>query len=182
MKRHLFKILLVISLIAGNTATVSAEQTSPGEYLVKALFLYNFFKFVEWPRESSFSTSPSVNVCIIGDDPFGHSLDEIRDETVRGKKLEIRFVSTPEEGRKCQLLFIPASERYRAGQIARTVRDSGVLTVSDSPDPTREGVVIGFYMEQKKVRFAINIDAAKRSNLKISAQLLKLARIVKSEE
>jgi hypothetical protein len=182
MKRYLVNILLLFCLILGGAAEVFAEQRSPGEYQVKALFLYNFINFVEWPADSSFSSSPTVNVCIVGDDPFDDALDAIRDERVKGKRVVIRRYRSYEERRGCHLLFIPASEGIQTENIVRSVRDSAVLTVGDTEESARQGAVIGFFIEQKKVRFAVNLEAARRAGLKISAKLLKLSKIVRSAE
>ena len=180
MKRYFINILLVLCLVAGGTASVSAEQKSPGEYQVKALFLYNFLNFVDWPDDSTFNSSTTINVCIVGDDPFDDAFDAIRDETVKGKKLAIRFYRTSDEPKGCHLLFIPASEKDHAGQILRSIKESSVLTVADTEESARQGAIIGFFVEHKKVRFAVNVEAARRSGLKISAKLLKLAKIIKT--
>jgi hypothetical protein len=180
MTKLLFNIIFAFCLIACNTAIVSADQQKPGEYQIKALFLYNFLNFVDWPAESSFNSSPTINVCIIGDDPFADALNDIRNETVKGKKLAIRFYRSSDEPEGCHLLFIPASEKNRAGHILRSVRGSNVLTVADNFEVVRQGAIISFFIEQKKVRFAINIEAASKAGLKISSKLLKLAKIVKT--
>jgi len=178
MTKLLINILCAFWLIACTAAAVSAEQQKPGEYQIKALFLYNFLNFVDWPADSSFHSSPTINVCIIGDDPFADALDDIRNETVKGKKLAIRFYRPFDEPEGCHLLFIPASEKNHVGHILRPVRESNVLTVADTVEVGRHGAIISFLIEQKKVRFAINIDAARRAGLKISSKLLKLAKIV----
>ena len=179
MQKYLINIFLVISLLAGGSANLFAGQKNPGEYQVKALFLYNFINFVDWPADSSFSSSPTINVCVVGDDPFDEALNEIRNETVKGKRVSIRFYRPYEERRGCNLLFIPYSEEYHMESILRSIREPGILTVGDSEESARQGAVIGFFMEQKKVHFAVNIEAARKAGLKISAKLLKLARIVK---
>jgi hypothetical protein len=178
MTRPLFNIIFAFWLIACSAAAAGADQQKAGEYHVKALFLYNFLNFVEWPAGSSFNSSQAINVCIVGDDPFGDALDNIRNETVKGKKLAIRIYRPSDEPEGCHLIFIPASEKGRAGQILRPVRDANVLTVSDTFEEGRPGAIISFFIEQKKVRFAINIEAAKKAGLKISSKLLRLAKIV----
>ena len=179
MSKLLFNIIFAFCLIACNAAAVTADQQKPGEYQVKALFLYNFLNFVDWPANSSFYLSPTINVCIVGDDPFADALDDIRNETVKGKKLVIRIYRPFDEPEGCHLLFIPASEKNHAGHILRSVRESNVLTVADTVDVASQDAIISFFIEQKKVRFAINIESARRAGLKISAKLLKLAKIVK---
>jgi hypothetical protein len=182
MTKLLFNIIFAFWLIACNAAIVNADQQKPGEYQVKALFLYNFLNFVDWPADSSIHSSPTINVCVIGNDPFEDALDDIRNETVKGKKLAIRFYRPFDETEGCHLLFIPASEKNHTGHILRSVREANILTVADTAEMARQGAVIGFFIEQKKVRFAINIEAARRAGLRISAKLLKLAKIIKASE
>ena len=166
-------------MLAGGVTTVFADEQKPGEYQVKALFLYNFINFVEWPAGSSFFSSPSINICIVGDDPFDDALDSIRNESVKGKRINIRYKRVFDGPEGCQILFIPASERSYLGNILHSVRDESVLTIADTEDAVRQGTVIGFFIEQKKVRFAVNLEAARRSGLKISAKLLRLSKIIK---
>jgi hypothetical protein len=158
------------------TTDVFAGQQKPGEYQVKAAFLYNFINFVEWPPESF--TDPSLNICIVGEDPFGGAFDIMRNETIRGKKLVVKHCRISDELKSCNIVFIPASEKKHIGSILRFIGTANVLTVSDTEEPVRQGVIIGFFIEDSKVRFAINNDTARRAGLKLSAKLLKLAKII----
>ncbi len=182
MNKFFLHMVTAFILLVCSFSHVCAEERKAGEYEVKALFLYNFINFIDWPADSSFNSSSTVNICIIGEDPFGESLDDIRGETAKGKKLAIKFYRPYDEPKGCHLLFIPAAEKNHTGHILRSIRETGVLTVADSEEAARQGAVIGFYIEQKKVRFAVNMEAVRRSGLKISAKLLKLARIVRSTE
>jgi len=182
MNKYLLHTISAFCLIVCSATNLTAQEPKAGEYQVKALFLYNFINFVDWPAESSIHSSPTINVCVIGEDPFDNALDEIKDKTVKGKKLAIRSYRPYDEPKGCHLLFIPASEKRHTAHILKSVREANVLTVGDTEESARQGSVIGFYIEQKKVRFTINIDAAKRAGLKISAKLLKLAKIVKVPE
>jgi hypothetical protein len=182
MNKYLLYIISVLCLIACSAVDLSAQEQKAGEYQVKALFLYNFMNFVDWPADSSIHSSPTINVCIIGEDPFENSLDDIRDKTVKDKKLAIRYYRPYDEPKGCHLLFIPAAEKRHLAHILKSVGEANVLTVGDTEESARQGAIIGFYIEQKKVRFAINIEAARRAGLKISAKLLKLAKIVKIQE
>jgi hypothetical protein len=179
MNKYLLNIISAICLTVCSAANLPAQEQKVGEYQVKALFLYNFINFVDWPADSSIHSSPTINVCVIGDDPFDNALDDIRDKTVKDKKLAIRFYRSYDEPEGCHLLFIPAAGKRHAAHILKSVRDANVLTVGDTEESARQGAIIGFFIEQKKVRFAINIEAARRAGLKISAKLLKLAKIVK---
>ncbi len=178
MKRSLVKLITVLSLAFCGVTASSAQEQKPDEYQVKALFLYNFLNFIEYPADSSFKTSPAITVCIVGESPFEEAIEEIRDETVRGKRLAIKFYRPDDEPRGCHLLFVPAPETRHIGRLLRSIKGTGLLTVGDTEEATRQGAVIGFFMERNKVRFAINLDNAKKSGLKISAKLLRLARIV----
>lgn len=180
MNKSLLNIISALCLIACSAVNLPAQEQKAGEYQVKALFIYNFLNFVDWPADSSFYSSPTINVCIIGDDPFAAALDGIRNETVKGKKLAFRFYRPFDATEGCHLLFIPASEKMHAAHILKSIREKNVLTVADTEEAARQGAIIGFYIEKKKVRFSINIEAARRAGLKISAKLLKLAKIVNS--
>jgi len=182
MNKYLFNILSALCLIACSAVNLSAQEQKPGEYQVKALFLYNFINFVDWPADSSIHSSPIINVCVIGDDPFDTAIDDMLDKTVKDKKLAIRFYRPYDEPQGCHLLFITASEQSHASHILKSVREANVLTVGDTEESARQGAIIGFFIERKKVRFAINIEAAKRAGIKISAKLLKLAKIIKVPE
>jgi hypothetical protein len=177
--RALGSLFLALLLIFSSfTSEVSAETHRSREYLVKAAFLYNFAKFVEWP-EGTFSdeTSPMV-LCILGDDPFGDSIDSIRGKTIMGRELLIKRISDEEEIGSCHIVFVSESERGRISYIIRKARRLNILTVGDMGGFARRGGIIGFIMRKNKVRFEINVDAAEGSKLKISSKLLKLATIV----
>jgi len=147
------------------------------EYQVKAAFLLNFTKFVEWPADSLGAPGSPITVCILGDDPFGHTLDQIvGGELVNGRKLAVqRIRRTPAPG-SCQLLFVSTSEK----EIARTLPalGPGVLTVGEGESFLRDGGMIAFTIENRRVRFRINQTAAQRYGLKLSSKLLSLARTV----
>lgn len=182
MNKYLLHIISVLCLIACSSVNLHAQEQKAEEYQVKALFLYNFINFIDWPADSSIHSSPAINICIIGDDPFDKALEEIRNKTVKDKNLVIRFFRPSDDPKGCHLLFIPAAEKRHAAHILKSVRDANVLTVGDTEELARQGAIIGFYIEQKKLRFAINIEAARRAGLKISAKLLKLAKIIKFPE
>ncbi len=115
------------------------------------------------------------------DDPFRDALNELNNDTVRGKTLTIKYRSA-DDIRGCNILFVAASEKHNVAKIVRAVGKSDVLTVSDMEELAQQGIIINFFVEQKKVRFAINVDAARRAGLKISAKLLKLAKIFDAAE
>jgi len=157
-----------------------AEQSKPGEYEVKAAFLYNFVKFVEWPDAKKTRAGRIINICILGQDPFGDALDFIQNETVQGLRLVVKRVARQHTG-DCQVLFISNSEREDIRHILGLVKALNVLTVGDTEGFAQKGVIINFYIEEGKVRFEINLNALKRSELSISSKVMHLARIIQDE-
>jgi hypothetical protein len=162
----------VTALVLGRTHAQSAN-----EYQVKAAFLYNFAKFVEWPSEAfSYSSAPLV-VGVMGDDPFGSTLDQaIAGKVVNGHPLMIKRLKWGQDLRGCHILFISSSERKRLGQIFDSLRGANVLTIGESDRFGQEGGIITFVMEEEKVRFEINTSVADQSRLRVSSKLLALAK------
>jgi hypothetical protein len=152
------------------------QPSAPSEYELKAAFLYNFAKFVDWPDTALGGDVFCIG--IVGSDPFGTHIDAmLRDKTVHDRRLVIRRFATPDDAASCQLLFFAGD-----GPDARAA-GSGVLTVVEAPDVKAAGAVIGFAMDGNKLRFVVDAGAAERHGLKVSSQLLKLAvRVVKDGE
>lgn len=168
----------LLALLFAVPALLGAQTAS--EYDVKAAFLYNFAKFVDWPPEA-FPDPNSLKVCVLGDDPFGKSLRSVAGEQVGSHKLTVMQADSLSKPAGCQILFISHSERDKLQQILSTVRDSPVLTVGDTDGFATRGVIINFVLEGSKVRFEINTESADRAGIKISSKLLQLAkRIVPS--
>lgn len=159
-------------------ATGRAAPSSPKEYELKAAFLYNFTKFVAWPPGLfPEDTSPFV-IGVYGENPFGAGLSEaIRARKFEGRSIELRSISSVEEARRVHLVFFPATEDRAARDVLPTLQNAAVLTVGES-DAFRKAAVITFVREGDKLRFVIDIPAARRAGLKISAQLQKLAQHV----
>ena len=162
-------ILLLVAL----PALLGAQTAS--EYDVKAAFLYNFTKFVDWPPDA-FPDPGSLKVCVLGENPFGASLQTIAGELVGNRKLTVMRTDSLARPAGCQVLFISRSEREHVSQILAAVKDSPVLTVGDTKGFADEGVIINFVLEGSKVRFEVNTDSAERAGLKISSKLLQLAK------
>jgi hypothetical protein len=152
----------------------------PAAYEVEAAFLYNFARYVEWPE--AVDDGPLV-VGVLGEDPFGDVLDRtFAGKTVRNRPFKIRRLARVEDAARIQILFISQSEEGRLDAVLQTLRGAPVLTVSDIRDFATRGGIIGLRIEERKVRFDIDPDRASRAGLKLSSQLLKLARVVSSRE
>jgi hypothetical protein len=165
-----------LALVFALALPAGAQEPSP-EYELKAAFLYNFVKFVEWPADAFAGAKSPLSICVYGSDPFGGSLEGV----VRGEALGERglLVQRPEalgDLRDCQVLFVSRSERQRLPEILARVGGAPVLTVGDTDGFLQAGGVINFVMEDNKVRFAINLQAAEHNRLTISSKLLRLAK------
>ena len=165
-------MLLAALLLA---APAAGTQDTAAEYDVKAAFLFNFTKFVEWPPSAFHDDRSTVRLCVFGDDPFGASLDEIAEGEVAGRRLMVLRVSGMNDPTGCQILFISQSERERVPQILAEVRDAPVLTVGETQGFLERGGIVNFVLEGSRVRFEISQEAADRAGLKISSRLLRLA-------
>lgn len=160
---------------------IAPAQTA-SEREVKAAMLYSFTKFVEWPAASFPDAKSPLTLCVLGKDPFGALLDQaVGDRSVAGRTVQVLRSQRPAELRGCQLVFISSSERRRLEEVLPALPQTGVLTVSDMDGFTRTGGMVGFVLDDNKVRFEVNLDAAEHAKLKISARLLKLARDVRHD-
>jgi hypothetical protein len=167
--------LAVVAALAAGAVPASASD-APTEYQVKAAFLYKFVQFVEWPREAP---AAPVAMGILGADPFDDALDAIvAGKSLRGRRFVVRRFDSVAAVDACQVLFIAPTEARRLPQILDALGDAPILTVADMEEFAERGGMIGFVREGRHVRFEINIAAAERCGLRISSQLLKVARIV----
>jgi hypothetical protein len=153
------------------------------EYQVKAAFLYNFAKFVEWPSRAFQTPQDPLMVCVLGHNPFGSALEDvIRGKSIEGRAFVFRQVSDAAEANTCQILFISASEGKRFRSLWGSLKPAGILTVGEVQGFAADGGVINFKLDGGRVHFEINADAAEHAQLHISSKLLSLAQIVKKEK
>lgn len=180
-KRLVFLGIVLLGLLAA--AGGRADAADDLESQVKAAFLYNFAKFVEWPADAFEGPTDPMTLCVAGDDPFGESLEGVvRGETLNGRPLIVHRTRELHEIRDCHVVFVPSSERGRQERILDVLRNRGVLTVGEADGFLNGGGIIRFVLEQNKVRFDINLQAAETSGLKLSSKLLRLARTVHAPE
>ncbi len=166
-------MLLVVGL------AVSVQAALSREYQVKAVFLFNFAQFVEWPSPAFPEAQTPLVIGVLGDDPFGAYLDEtVRGETVNHRPLVVRRFRSVEEIDTCHVLFISRSEADRLGETIASLKGRNILTVGDTEGFSRRGVMIRFVTVDNKIRLRINLDAAKAAQLTISSKLLRPAELV----
>ncbi len=149
--------------------------SSPTEYQLKAVFLLNFARYVQWPAESLPEGEP-IDICVLGRDPFGAYLAELESRQAQGRAVKTRIIEKPVDADGCEVIFIAASEERRMTLLLRELAASPALTVSDIDGFVDAGGGIGLVTEDDRIRFDINRDTLGRAHLDVSAQLLKLAR------
>ena len=172
---------LKLAIVLG-AAGVFGLQGQINEYQVKAVFLYNFARYVEWPLQTFKAANTPVTICILGPNPFGTALEQaVAGKEVEGRSFVVRQISDFQQGGRCQMIFVSSSERKRFRSMAAGIKGSGVLTVGETQGFTADGGVMNFKLEDGKVRFEIDVDAAAREHLRISSKLLSLAQIVKNK-
>lgn len=172
-------LAMLISLVAPPFA--SPQAGAPSEYQLKAAFLFNFAKFIEWPEKSFGNAVAPFTICVIGQDPFGGALDEYLAKTIEGRPVHIAHFPNANvlaEARHCQIVFISASEREHFHNVIMSLTGVDALLVGDADGFAASGGTIEFMLEDNHIRFAINPDAAGRADLKVSSKLLALAKIV----
>lgn len=160
-----------------------AARSQVPEYQLKAEFLERFTRFIEWPPDSSASdpSSPFV-IAVFGPNPFGRYLEEMAaSRSVRGKPIKIHEISELDRIHECHILFVPQSGKRLLQKILARTESKPILTVSDTAGFAEKGVLINFYSSDDRLGFEINDAAARKSGLRVSSKLLKLARIVNLE-
>ncbi len=161
-------------------ATLYAQDSRPGEYQVKAAYLYNFIRFVEWPAAPAAVKNGPFAICVLGKDPFGPVLDSILSgEAIGGSSLVAKRISKPEDALACRVVFVDASEESHLKDILTVLDKASVLTVSDIPKFSERGGMIEFVFDGDKVRFEVNVSNAVDAGLTVSSDLLKVAVAVK---
>ena len=158
-----------------------AAEPSP-ERKIQAAFLLNFARYVEWPAAALGTPEAPVCIGVLGDDPFGVFLDEtVRGETIRGHGVVVRRERSAESLRDCHIVFISTSEQAVEAKLLAAFAGKPVLTVGDNAGFAQRGGVVHFYSENDRVRFEISRGAYERAGLKVSPQLLRLARLISAD-
>ena len=161
---------------------LQAQNPRPTDYEVKAAYLYNFGRFVEWPGKGAAAQGGSFTVCVLGQDPFGSRLDAtLAGETIGGKTIVAKRISSAEESGNCQILFLSLTDDSRLNKVIADLVKKAVLTVSDAPQFVKCGGMIQFVLEGKKVRFEVNLTATQHAGLTLSSELLKVATAVRRD-
>ena len=163
-------------------ANVAGAEPSMTEYQVKALFLLNFTKYVDWPPAAFAGTNATIIIGLYGEDKFGDALKKaVEGKTINGRRLIIQPIEKDGDLGKCHMLFISDSEKDHLGEILDKIKALPVLTVGETDQFMEHGGMINFVIKGGKVRLEINLDAARQAKLEISSKLLGVADVVKGK-
>lgn len=168
---------LTATLLAAALVSAGQAPTTASDVAVKAAFLFNFAKFAEWP---DLPAAAPIVTCIVGDDAIAAAfVDTVGTQRIDGRAMQLATQQDATAWRNCQLFFIGDDEARRSAAGLNRLKSLPVLTVSDSKNFASAGGIIEFYLDNGRMRFAINPDAAERAGLRLSSRLLGLARIVR---
>jgi len=178
--RTLVQLAAAIGLILSPASGWAGEKEDAArEYAVKAAFLYQFAKYVEWPEGTFKDPDAPIVLGVVGVSPFGSALEELNSGArTNQRSFSIKYYRSIEERESCHMLFICSSEANHVEEILEKVGNAPVLVVGDSPGLAEKGVAINFLIEDNKVRFEANPEAAKQAHLQISSKVLRLAKAV----
>jgi hypothetical protein len=178
LTRNLSALILGAAWLAASMQLAHGAE-GPTEYQVKAVFVYNFSHFIEWPAQAFGTPNEPFDICILGDDPFGTHLDEaVKGEQINQHSLSIRRIRDIVDANSCRILYIGRSTEAELHQVLTLLDHRAILTVSEQQGSAERGVMIQFTTENNRIRLRINVDSARSAGLTISSKLLRPAEIV----
>ena len=160
------------------STAAQAEERLLLDLKVKAAYIYNFCKFVEWPDAAFKNTDNTLSICILGDDPFGNLFDPVIGEPAQGRRIVIKRSKFPEDAKDCQVVFVCSSEKDRLIPLLKSLASTNSLTISDIDGFAEHGGIVGFFKADDRVRFKINLAAAQKSGLRFSSMIIEIATLV----
>lgn len=182
--KALERLVLIAVMFAVTVPPATSDEASESaitrEHQLKAAYLFNFAKFVKWPTDKN---DDSLNFCMVGYTPIGPALERfMAGKRIQGKTPKIRHAANINQTNDCHVLFISQTEQSATARLAETIRNSSVLTVGETADFAEHGGIIEFTVVANKLRFAVNLEAARRARLVLSSKLLKLAQAVRRDQ
>lgn len=175
--RYWLSVLLLLGTLSGNAQNPSLE------YQLKAVFLFNFTQFVDWPAESFPDDQSPLVIGIIGENPFGNYLEQaVSGETKNGHPVIVQYYQDEDSAKSCHMLFINLPESDKRKQVIEKIKEEPVLTVSDASDFFVQGGLVRFVKKNNKIRLQINLEACKELGIVPSSKLLQLADIIEPDK
>jgi hypothetical protein len=179
---RLLRVLVTIAvmILPGLGLKAHAQHSSvSSEYLIKAGFIYNFANLVQWPSNAFAQPDSPIVIGILGEDPFGSVLDRVlAGKKVNGRVFLVKRLKSATDLKECQIAFVSSSDMTHLAEAIHLVKGMPILTIGEIPDFAKRGGMINLFLEDNKVHFEVNVEAAKEADLNISSRLLALARIV----
>jgi hypothetical protein len=171
---------MAVAIVSSVSVGAAVNNATVDEYQVKAAFVLNLARFVQWPTAAFDTTSTPLTVCVVGADPFGSALDQmLRGRTVFGRAVAVRRGVDPADNAGCHVLYLPSSEEPRLVELLAHTKATSLLTVAEVRRFTERGGIIGLLIEDRRVRFEVNVEAAERAGLRIDARVLTLASAIR---
>lgn len=164
-------LLILVCFAASGEASLGRQAS---EQSIKAGFVFNFAKFAQWP-ETREAGAAQLLICTPGSQALDGQLALLQGRQVRNRVIELRQNASADDWRNCDVLFLSGGDAHRMASIIRSIGDAPVLTVGDLPEFVQNGGMIGLHIDDKRVRFDINLAAAQRAGVKLNSQMLKLA-------
>ena len=170
--------LIVLSMVF----PIHSSASRPSEYDIKAVYLYNFTKFISWPESAFLNASSPIMICVYGSNPAKKTLEKLSEKITRGRPLKVNFLENEDDADTCHILFLSQTNANRALPFLKETFGKPVLTVGEYLGFVESGIIEFKVDDDYRVKLAINLNHAKQNNISISAQLLEIAYIVKTEE
>jgi hypothetical protein len=182
IRRFIAACLICAALVLPSRAQ-NTDSGDNSEYLIKAGFTYNFAKLMDWPANAFPQANSPIVIGVLGADPFGGTLDQVlKGKQANGRDFEVKHLKWGMDLKDCDILFVSSSESAHVDEILHLLRGMPVLTIGEMPGFAQRGGIINFIVEDNKVRFEVNVEAAKQANINISSRLLSLAKIVQQTD
>jgi hypothetical protein len=177
MMRSKIHLVVIIGILVFASVRLFAAESS--EYELKAAFIFNFAKFVEWVNRSDIDQINSLPLCLLGEDPFGVVIDKLEGKKVYEYAIHIKRIASINDHSGCRILFISQSETDKLPKLFDVLNQKkGILTISDIKGFANGGGVIELVLNENRIRFIVNIAAAKKADLYLSSKILRLANVV----
>ena len=179
---RLLRLLITMAILILPSLGLEAQaqdSAASSEYLIKAGFIYNFANLVQWPSNSFAQPTSPIVIGILGEDPFGTILDRVLEgKKVNGRAFLVKRLKSVLDLKECHIVFVSSSEMTHLVEAIHSVKGMPILTIGEIPGFAKRGGIINLILEDNKVHFEVNVEAAKEADLNISSRLLALARII----
>jgi hypothetical protein len=178
-RRRSIALAFALGVFCLGNVHVGLAQSKADEYRLKAAYLFHFVQFVDWPADTAWTGPGFLTLCTVGEDPFHGDLETaVAGKSIGIRSLRVLHLTQAQDVQGCQVLFVSIDQRPRVPLYLAKLKTTPVLTVGDTEEFVEQGGTVAFCLEGKKLRFAVNLDAAQRSGLNISSNLLVLAKRV----